>query len=136
MNDFVVNPDFMKMLMDEKLSSLENQAPYTLPDVSDDGAWEQLLLASPFLEDIEAAKEDGKETVDSRMEVESTASELQESQNFDTLIEQMKKSQNFASESTVYGSNVESSQSLEHITEQMGYLASDSNSKRGTQSGK
>lgn len=136
MNDFVVNPDFMKMLMDEKLSSLENQAPYTLPDISDDGAWEQLLLASPFLEDTEATKEDGKETVDSRMEVESTASELQESQNFDTLIEQMKKSQNFASESTVYGSNVESSQNLEHITEQMGYLASDSNNKRGTQSGK
>lgn len=134
-DDFVVNPDFMKMLMDEKLSSLESHAPYILPDIPDDGAWEQLFSASPFLENIEGTKEDGKEPVDSIMEVETAADELDESQNFHAYREQMKKSQNFAFESTVYGSNVDSSQDLELITEQLGHLASDSDNKHGTQSG-
>ncbi|KAB2624145.1 heat stress transcription factor A-8 [Pyrus ussuriensis x Pyrus communis] len=133
MEDFVVNPDFMKMLMDEKSSPVETHAPYTLPDISDDGAWEQFLLASPFLENIEGTKEDGEEPADARMEVEPIVSDLDESQKFDYFVEQMKKSQNFASESTVDGSNMESSQNLEFITEQMGHLASDPNNMEQNQ---
>ncbi|KAM0983368.1 hypothetical protein TB2_010714 [Malus domestica] len=133
MEDFVVNADFMKMLMDEKLSPVENHDPYTLPDISDDGAWEQLLLGGPFLENIEGTMENVEEHADTRMEVESIVSDPDDSHNFDYLVEQMKKSQNFASESTVYGSNTKSSQNLEFITEHMGHLASDSNNMEQNQ---
>ncbi|KAK9935401.1 hypothetical protein M0R45_022504 [Rubus argutus] len=128
MKDFFMNSDFMKMLMDDKLSPRENQAPFILPDADvDDNAWEKLLLTSYLLENIEGAKEERKEPDDSRMEVESTVAELDESENFDSLLEQMKES--------VYGSNMENSQNLEP-SGQLGLVASDPNNRQETESGK
>lgn len=128
MKDFFVNSDFMKMLMDDKLSPRENHAPFILPDADvDDNAWEKLLLTSYLLENIEGTKEERKEPDDdSSMEVESTAAELDESENFDSLLEQMKTS--------VYGSNMENSQNLEP-SGQLGLVASDPNNRQETLSG-
>ncbi|XP_015901407.2 heat stress transcription factor A-8 [Ziziphus jujuba] len=94
--DFFMNSDFMKILMDEKLCSLESHAPFILPDLSDDCSWEQLLLASPSLENSEFTKHEGKEHVDSEMEVELTGPgiALENFQSFDSLIKEMEKSQN------------------------------------------
>ncbi|KAL5553283.1 hypothetical protein UlMin_040684 [Ulmus minor] len=115
MGEFFMNSDFMKILMDEKLSSLENHAPFVFPDFTDDGGWEQHLLASPSIENTEDGKVDGKDSTESDMEAEN-------SQSFDSLVEQMEKSQNFEMESTVNG--LQKSQNLELLTEQMGLLAS------------
>ncbi|PRQ41036.1 putative transcription factor HSF-type-DNA-binding family [Rosa chinensis] len=129
MKDFFVNSDLVKMLMDDKLSPRENHAPFILPDADvDDNAWEKLLLTSYLLENTEGAKEERKEPEDSRMEVESTAAELDESKNFDSLIEQMNKS--------VHGSNMENSRNLEFIGEHLGLMASEPNKKQETQLGK
>lgn len=123
MQDFFSNSDFFKVLMDEKLCSLESHAPLVLPD-TDDGSWKQLLLASPFLENVEDTKEDAEETFDTGMEVELTVTPLESSQNFD-LFEQMEKLQHFGTESTVYETNLVNGQSLDTLTEQMGLLSSE-----------
>ncbi|KAL6186990.1 hypothetical protein ACLB2K_043106 [Fragaria x ananassa] len=125
MKDIFGNSDFVKMLMDDKLSPRENHAQFILPDADvDDNSWEKLLLTSYWLENnqnIEGAKEERKEPDDSRMEVESTAAKLNESRNFDSLIEQMDKSVH---------------QNLEFISEHPGHMASDPDKKPETQSGK
>lgn len=99
MKDFFLNADFLKMLMDEKMCSLDNHAPFILPDLPDDGSWEQLLLASPFEKNTEDRKMDSEEPVDSamEMEIESTesGSQCETSQNFELLIKQMEKSRKF-----------------------------------------
>nr|ARN61028.1 heat shock transcription factor protein 6 [Fragaria x ananassa] len=125
MKDIFGNSDFVKMLMDDKLSPRENHAQFILPDADvDDNSWEKLLLTSYWLENnqnIEGAKEERKEPDDSRMEVESTAAKLNESRNFDSLIEQMDKSVH---------------QNLEFISEHPGHMASNPDKKPETQSGK
>ncbi|KAF3432090.1 hypothetical protein FNV43_RR26829 [Rhamnella rubrinervis] len=93
MQDFFMNSEFMKVLMDEKLCSLDSLPPFVLSDFADDGSWEQLLLASPSSENNERKNQQGKESVDdSEMEVE-----LQDSQNFESLIKEMEISQNLGS---------------------------------------
>ncbi|KAL6187557.1 hypothetical protein ACLB2K_038955 [Fragaria x ananassa] len=125
MKDIFGNSDFVKMLMDDKLSPRENHAQFILPDADvDDNSWEKLFLTSYLLENnqnIEGAKEERKEPDDSRMEVESTAAELNGSGNFDSLIEQMDKSVH---------------QNLEFISEHPGHMASNPDKKPETQSGK
>ncbi|XP_050372691.1 heat stress transcription factor A-1d [Argentina anserina] len=107
MKDFLVNSDLVKMLMDDKLSPRENHAPFILPDAGvDDNAWEKLLLTSYLLENIEGAKEEIEEPDNSRMEVESTAAELNKSEDFDSLLEQMNNSSE--------GSNAENSEFESH----------------------
>lgn len=94
MKDLFLNADFLKMLMDEKMCSLDNHAPFIIPDLPDDGAWEQLLLASPFVKNTEDSKMDSEEPTDSGMEMESTesGSQSETSQNFELLVKQMEKS--------------------------------------------
>ncbi|EXB53850.1 Heat stress transcription factor A-8 [Morus notabilis] len=127
MQDFFLNSnnysDFLKVLMDEKLCSLESHSPLVLPD-TDDGSWRQLLLASRFLENVEETKEDGEETVDSGMEAELTlpGTPLGNSQNFDL----------FGMESTVSETNLEKAQYMDTLTEQMGLLSSEPKNRHGT----
>lgn len=131
--DLLINSDFMKILMDEKLCSLENHAPFILPELSDDRAWEQLLLASPSLENSEVAKQEGEEHSDSEMEMELTGSRtaFENFQSFDSLIKEMEKSHNLGVESTIFGAHLENSENLELQTVQMDLLASDSNNECG-----
>lgn len=93
MQEFFMNSEFMKVLMDEKLCSLDSLPPLILSDFADDGSWEQLLLASPSLENNEYKNQQGKESVDdSEMELE-----LQDSHNFESLIKEMEISQDMGS---------------------------------------
>jgi len=133
--DFFLSPDFLKMLTDEKLCSLDTHAPFMLPDSPDDGAWEQLLLDSPFLENDEDRKMDDEELIDSEMEMESTESksQLEMSQNFERLMEQMEKSQYLGMESSIDKAHLGKSQNLEFLTEQMGLLSSETNNKHASQ---
>lgn len=135
MKDFFLSPDFLKMLMDEKSCSLDTHAPFMLPDSPDDGAWEQLLLASPFLENDEDRKMDDEELIDSEMEMESTESksQLEMSQNFERLMEQMEKSQYLGMESSIDKAHLDKSQNLEFLTEQMGLLSSERNNEHASQ---
>jgi len=100
LKDFLLNADFFKMLTDEKLCSLDNHAPFILPDLPDDGSWEQLLLASPFLENTEDGKLDSEEHNDYELEMETavSGSQLETSLEFELLIEQMEKSQTLGME--------------------------------------
>ncbi|XP_050275559.1 heat stress transcription factor A-8 [Quercus robur] len=133
--DFFLSPDFLKMLTDEKLCSLDTHAPFMLPDSPDDGAWEQLLLDSPFLENDEDRKMDDEELIDSEMEMESTESksQLEMSQNFERLMEQMEKCQYLGMESSIDKAHLGKSQNLEFLTEQMGLLSSETNNKHASQ---
>ncbi|KAH7516254.1 hypothetical protein FEM48_Zijuj10G0115700 [Ziziphus jujuba var. spinosa] len=112
--DLFMNSDFMKILMDEKLCSLESHAPFVLPDLGDDCSWEQLLLASQSLENSEFAKQEGKEHVDSEMEVElrGPGTALENFQSFDSLIKEMEKSQNLGVEPTIFGVHLENSKNF------------------------
>lgn len=100
LKDFLLNADFLKMLMDEKLCSLDNHAPFILPDLPDDGSWEQLLFASPFLVNTEDGKLDSEEHSDYELEMETSVSgsQLETSREFELLIEQMEKSQTLGME--------------------------------------
>ncbi|KAJ4832166.1 hypothetical protein Tsubulata_039079 [Turnera subulata] len=132
MKDFFLNSDFVKLLMDENISPLENPSPFFLPELGDDGAWEQLLLASPFSENIEDTEKDGEEPTGAGTEMEITGpgngTEFDESQNFE-FVKEMEKSQNTEKKSAnvqVYG---ERSQNVEVLTKQMGLLASETKHK-------
>ncbi|XP_062113328.1 heat stress transcription factor A-8 [Humulus lupulus] len=124
--DFFLNSDFMKILMDEKLSPLETHSQFILPELADDNSWEQLLLASPFRDNNKDPKDD-EETNNTGME-DLTLSEIppDDCRNFDYL-EQMEPSHNFGMEPTVYEGQFElpHMESLETLNEQMGLLSSE-----------
>lgn len=85
MSDFFLNSDFMKILMEEKVSPLENYTPFIVPDLMDDHAWEQLLLASPLSGNIKDAKLDDEATdseIDAELTVYGTALEMEIAENF------------------------------------------------------
>ncbi|XP_030506759.2 heat stress transcription factor A-8 [Cannabis sativa] len=119
MQDFFLNSDFMKILMDEKLSPLETHSPFILPELADDNSWEQLLLASPF-------REDNKDTKDDE-DTNNTETPQGECRNFNYL-EHMETSHNFEMEPAVYEGQFEMShnnmESLESLNEEMGVLLS------------
>ncbi|KAG5240514.1 Heat shock factor protein [Salix suchowensis] len=100
--DFFFSPDFMELLMDENLG-FDNHAPFVLPELADDGAWEQLLLANPFVANIEDSKTDYEEPTDAETDTETAVPETQlnRSQDFENLIEQMEKSYNLENQATV-----------------------------------
>ncbi|OAY29330.1 heat stress transcription factor A-8 isoform X2 [Manihot esculenta] len=79
--DSFLSPDFMKLLMDENLSSFENHIPFIPPELYDDGAWEKLLLASPFLQNVEDTKQDAERPTDTENEIGAAVN--------GTLVEQM-----------------------------------------------
>ncbi|KAJ9153024.1 hypothetical protein P3X46_026515 [Hevea brasiliensis] len=67
--DSFLSPDFMKLLMDENSSLFENHAPFIPPELYDDGAWEKLFLASPFLQNVDDTKQDTERTTDTENEI-------------------------------------------------------------------
>ncbi|GKV33167.1 hypothetical protein SLEP1_g41702 [Rubroshorea leprosula] len=122
MKDFWMNIDFVKALVDD------SHIPFAPPDLHDDGAWEKLLLANPFLENGEDGKKDKECPTDSGMEVEVTGSgtHLDKSHNFELLLQNMGNSHYLEIEPIVNGSQLETSENLELLTEQMGHLTSES----------
>ncbi|KAJ7954375.1 Heat shock transcription factor [Quillaja saponaria] len=127
LKDFFINSEFLEVLMDEKLSPLDNHSPFILPDLPDDGAWEQLLLDSPFLEKGEDSVLEGEVPIDNGMEMEPIIPEtpIKKSQDFELLVAQLENTQNFGVDSAISEDDLENSQSLEFLTEQMGLLVSE-----------
>ncbi|EEF34832.1 heat stress transcription factor A-8 [Ricinus communis] len=128
--DSFLSPDFMKLLMDENLSSFETLAPFILPEFPDDGAWEQLLLASSFSQNVEESKRDA----DAENEIGIAASgnqvdQLDESENFGFLVEDIEKYQSLESKSMDYENHSGKSQNLEIVTKKMALLTSEINQK-------
>ncbi|KAF8389944.1 hypothetical protein HHK36_024464 [Tetracentron sinense] len=99
-NDFFVDIDFMSLPMEEDLLSSENDGPIIFPDFSDDGILEQLLLDSPSIENVDGTETETQEPMVTWIEMESRE----------------------------HGTQPEKSQNLELLTEQMGLLASETNS--------
>ncbi|KAL9389703.1 hypothetical protein Peur_018308 [Populus x canadensis] len=128
MKDFFVSPDFMELLMDENLG-FENHTSFVLPEFADDGSWEQLLLANPFIENIKDTKPGSEESTDTETDTGTkiAGTQLERSQSFEYLIEQMEKSNDLENKATDEGPHFEKSQKLEILTEQMGLLASEPN---------
>ncbi|XVE91811.1 hypothetical protein REPUB_Repub01dG0043700 [Reevesia pubescens] len=106
MKDFWMNIDFVKVLMDE------SHTPFIPPDLHDDGAWEKLLLANPFLENNDDGNLD-KEDSSMEMEVTGSGTHLEKSRSFELLLENMGKSQNLEIEPLVDGSQLQKSQNLD-----------------------
>ncbi|KAK7251663.1 hypothetical protein RIF29_35047 [Crotalaria pallida] len=125
LKDFSISSEFLKVLMDEKLSPLDNLSPFLLPDLPDDGSWEQLFQGSPFLENIEDFNHEIEEPTDSGMDIETTVSDTsnEESQSFESLIEELESGLELCSD----GVHLEELQSLESLAEQMELLASETN---------
>ncbi|CAK7326832.1 unnamed protein product [Dovyalis caffra] len=128
LKDFFVSPDFMELLMDDNLG-FENHAPFALPELADDGAWEKLLLANPFVENIKDTKPDSEEPTDAETDTGTAVlgTQLDRSQNLECSIEQMEKSHNLENKATDEGPHFENPQNLEILTKQMGLLASETN---------
>lgn len=131
MKDFFLNSDFMKVLMDEKL---DNHSQFDLPDVQD-VAWEQLLLASPFSGnsdnvrkvDDERGSTDHEDLEDHELDMETidTLTHEEKSQDFELLIRQMEKGENFEIQPRLDESYIEKPNTVNLLTQQMELLASD-----------
>ncbi|XP_050234735.1 heat stress transcription factor A-8 [Mercurialis annua] len=122
--DSFLNPDFVKMLVDENLYSFETLAPFILPESPEDGAWERLLLSSPFVQNVDDIKQDGEEPDDAENGNGLAASGdqvdwLNESENFGVLLEN--KSMDYEPRS----------QELEIVTKKMAHLTSETNQENG-----
>ncbi|MED6204485.1 hypothetical protein PIB30_009490 [Stylosanthes scabra] len=125
LKDLRISSEFLKVLMDEKLSPLENHSPFLLPDLPDDDAsWEQLFLATPFLEN----------TDDHSKETEKPTTPQDQTQSFESLILEMEKTEETdALELRADGVHLEGSDKLKSLTQQMELLASETdNEEEGT----
>jgi len=93
LKDLFISSEFMKVLLDEKLCPLENHSPFLLPDLPDDGSWEQLFLGSPFLGNVEDSNKESEGPTDSGMEMEATISETpnENSRTFESMMVEMEK---------------------------------------------
>uniref|UniRef100_A0A2P2JGV8 Heat stress transcription factor A-8 n=1 Tax=Rhizophora mucronata TaxID=61149 RepID=A0A2P2JGV8_RHIMU len=127
MKDFVVSPDFIKALMEENWCSFDKSAPFVLAELPNDSEWEQLLSVNPFSENDEDGKQDCDGPADGEMEMGTTMSgtQLDGTQNFDLLIEEMEKSQNLECKSVDRRPPLDKFQSLDMLTEQLGLLNSE-----------
>ncbi|XP_043694581.1 heat stress transcription factor A-8-like [Telopea speciosissima] len=115
-NEIFMNMDFMTSPMEKDLLSSENGDPFMLTDLLDDGELlEQLLLAGPFLENVEETESNIPESMDTGMEIESA--------EYNSSVDVMRKV-----ESTGHDNSLETSQKLDILTEQMGLLASETDS--------
>lgn len=94
LKDLCISSEFLKLLLDEKLSPLDNPSPFLVPDFPDDGSWEQLFLGSPFLENAENTDHENEGATVSGMEMEPTISEMpNERSAFEAMIVEMEKTQ-------------------------------------------
>ncbi|MED6210358.1 hypothetical protein PIB30_063388 [Stylosanthes scabra] len=118
LKDLRISSEFLKVLMDEKLSPLENHSPFLLPDLPDDDAsWEQLFLPTPSLE------------------TEKPTTPEDQTQSFESLILEMEKTEETdALELRADGVHLEGSDKLKSLTQQMELLASetDNDEEEGT----
>ncbi|KAI6686007.1 hypothetical protein NL676_031920 [Syzygium grande] len=122
--DVLMNNDLMSTLMNEKFSL---DTPLIFPDSPDDGAWEKLLLACPFIESASEIRQDKEGPNYLGMETESAfpgASSV--SHDFEALIRQMGNPQEAETESEVDGDDWEDAPNIDFLAEQMEYLASES----------
>ena len=133
LNDLRISSEFLKVLMDEKLCPLENHSQFLLPDLPDDGSWEQLFLGSPILENIDDSNQESEGPTVSGMETEPTTYEAQneKSQSFESLIVEMEKTEKTALEFRADEVHLEGSQNLKSLSEEIELLASESNNKEG-----
>lgn len=121
--DLFLNIDFAKMFTDEKLFSSENHGQLVLPDISDDGSWEQLFSGAEFYRE---------EQKDSDMETDSEMCEnqLENVQAFEDLIKQMEKADDTTKKFIVpHIDGSKKSHNMERLTEQMGLLAAEARQK-------
>ncbi|ESW32438.1 hypothetical protein PHAVU_002G322700 [Phaseolus vulgaris] len=93
LKDLCISADFMKVLLDEKLCPLESHSPFLLPDLPDDGSWEQLFLGSSFLGNIEDSSKESEGHTDSGMEIEPTISDIpdENSRAFESMVVEMER---------------------------------------------
>ncbi|KAJ8760422.1 hypothetical protein K2173_015089 [Erythroxylum novogranatense] len=123
--DFVISPDFIKVFMEENFCSSENHGPFVLPELPDDGAWEQLLLSSPFSENDEDTKQDCEEPTAGAIKMGTTVSDTQLDRfdSFKMLVEELENSQNME----IRSADHRSSENLDILTKQMDLLISETN---------
>ncbi|KAL2342412.1 hypothetical protein Fmac_003697 [Flemingia macrophylla] len=95
LKDLCISSEFLKVLLDEKLSPLESHSPFLLPDLPDDGSWEQLFVGSPFLGNTEDSNKESEGHTDSEMEMEPITSETlnENSRTFESMVVEMEKAQ-------------------------------------------
>lgn len=93
LKDLCISSEFLKVLLDEKLSPLENHSPFLLPDLPDDGSWEQLFLGSPFLGNIQGSNKESEGRTNCGTEMEPAISETpnENYQTFESMIVEMEK---------------------------------------------
>ncbi|CAI8619949.1 unnamed protein product [Vicia faba] len=93
MKDLCISSEFLKLLLDEKLSPLDNHSPFLVPDLPDDGSWEKLFLGSPFPENDEDTDHENERHNVSEMEMEPMLETPSERSAFEAMIVEMEKTQ-------------------------------------------
>ncbi|KAI4369046.1 hypothetical protein MLD38_017537 [Melastoma candidum] len=119
--DVVLNNDFLKLLMEGKLS-FDSHCPFVLPEFPDSScAWDQLLLESPFMTNTEETNRNPEEFLgDSGFLLEPMVLKpvSESSPEFEDLVRQMGKSYPFDNHSDADGDDSDGS-SMDFVTEQM-----------------
>ncbi|XP_059655312.1 heat stress transcription factor A-8 [Cornus florida] len=128
-DDFFMNIDFP---LEEEFQSPDKHGMVILPDLTDDDGTMDRLLSSPFLQKIDGSELDIEDTIDSGMEMESTScrSQLKESAKFENLAEGLEISRPLKMETSACKMQLDGSQNMVILTEQMGLLASQRRLKR------
>ncbi|XP_058732484.1 heat stress transcription factor A-8-like [Vicia villosa] len=93
LKDLCISSEFLKLLLDEKLSPLDNHSPFLVPDLPDDGSWEKLFLGSPFPENTEDTDHENERHNVSEMEMEPITETPNERSAFEAMIVEMEKTQ-------------------------------------------
>ncbi|CAL5213058.1 unnamed protein product [Lathyrus oleraceus] len=93
MKDLCISSEFLKLLLDEKLSPLDNHSPFLVPDLPDDGSWEKLFLGCPFPENVEDTDHENERHNVSEMEMEPITETPNERSAFEAMIVEMEKTQ-------------------------------------------
>ncbi|XP_058757301.1 heat stress transcription factor A-8-like, partial [Vicia villosa] len=93
LKDLCINYKFLKLLLDEKLSPLNNHSQFFVSDLPDDGLWEKLFLGSPFHKNIEDTDHEKERHNVSEMEMEHIKETPSERSAFEAMIVEMEKTQ-------------------------------------------
>ncbi|XP_065857026.1 heat stress transcription factor A-8 [Euphorbia lathyris] len=131
--DPVISPDFVKFLMDENFS-FENHASLVLPEIPDESTWEQIFMASHFLQNVDDRNQDGEvPNTDKEIETAEPGTQvdpLNDSKNSGYSMERVDKFQSLGGKSICHEPHSEKAQNLEIVTKQMARLASETNQEK------
>ncbi|KAI3453193.1 hypothetical protein Pfo_009856 [Paulownia fortunei] len=125
MRDLLMDIDFLLGPVDEKLLSMENHGQFVLPDMPEnDTVMEQLLWSSPSTENQQLTELEAEACTDSGVPI-GLRFQPEESDKSNGSADDVNEYQNQITEATKFQSPIDTSEKVEVLTKQMGFLTSE-----------